>query len=173
QQPNGQFGSNSHSVGEEAGVKFNTEESRISGSISGYHRLDTGAQYPSQSIGTNVSPVGLNGQIPSGVGGNLVASIKSYGLTVAVAAAPTRDWRMRLSAAWTGGKFEQGVSFGQLYNDQFHQDSAGNVTYADGSQVFVPAAFNKSQLTVPAGTAGAVPLTVNLLSTPGSQYFAS
>ena len=72
-----------------------------------------------------------------------------------------------------GGKYENGVSYHQNYNDQFYENSAGNVTYADGSIVYVPATFNKSQLTVASTAPGAVPLTVTLLSTPGSQYFAN
>jgi hypothetical protein len=65
------------------------------------------------------------------------------------------------------------VVYGQLYSDQFYESGSGQVTYADGTAVYVPATFNSKQLTVSQGTPGAVPLTVNLLSTPSSQYYAS
>jgi hypothetical protein len=47
------------------------------------------------------------------------------------------------------------------------------VTYADGTMVYVPATYNSKTPTVPGGTAGAVPLTVAMMSSPSSSYYAN
>ncbi len=64
-------------------------------------------------------------------------------------------------------------AYEQRYNDQFHANAAGQVTYRNGTVVYVNgAAANATQATVVAATApGAVPLTINLLSTPGAANF--
>jgi hypothetical protein len=80
---------------------------------------------------------------------------------------------MRFSAAFTRGVIDGDASYAQLYNDQFHANSQGQVTYADGAVVYVPATYNSKQLTVPVGTAGAVPLTIAMLSSPTSSYYAN
>lgn len=171
--PDGTISPSDHDVNEEFGFKFTPRDSKVSGSLSYYRRLDTNESYNVPGVSSDISPSGLNGQIPQGTSNNVGANVLSNGVTAALTANPTHDWRMRLSAAYTGGHFKQRVQFGQLYNDQFHEDKNGNVTYADGTIVYVPATFNSKQLTVSSTTAGAVPLTVNLLSTPGSQYYAS
>jgi hypothetical protein len=80
---------------------------------------------------------------------------------------------MRVSAAYTKGVIDSNVSYKQLYNDQFYANNQGQVTYADGSVVFVPATFNSKQLTVTSTTAGAVPLTIAMMSSPASSYYAN
>lgn len=173
QQPDGTYGPSNHNVNQELGVKFHPGSGQISGSLSLYRKADTSEGFNAPGIASVVSPDGLNGQLPEGTGGTLAANAVTYGLTAALTASPTKGWRMRLSAAWTGGIFKQRVSFGQLYNDQFYQNSAGQVTYADKTVVYVPATFNSKQLTVPAGTPGAAPLTLTMLSTPGNPYYAA
>src|SRR5262249_35315015 len=64
-------------------------------------------------------------------------------------------------------------SYAQLYNDQFHANAQGQVTFADGTVVYVPPAFNAQQLTVPSTTPGAIPLTITALSTPGNAYYTN
>src|SRR5580658_8653254 len=64
-------------------------------------------------------------------------------------------------------------SWGQLYNDQFNENSAGDLTYADGNIVYVNSVYNSKQLTVTSATAGAIPLTVALLNNSSSVYFAN
>jgi hypothetical protein len=88
-------------------------------------------------------------------------------------AAPVKNWRIRFSAAMTNGEYESTTSYPQLYNDQFYQNGSGQVTYADGNVVYVAPTFNSKTLTVASTTAGAVPLTVASLSTPGNVYYAS
>jgi hypothetical protein len=127
---------------------------------------------PNAISAADIDPNGLNG-VYGTAKSPLAADVTSYGVTAALTANPVPNWRIRLSAAWTDGTYTGGTTASQFYNDSFFENSAGNVTYADGTVVYVPATFNKSQLTVPAGTSGAVPLTVNLLSTPSSQYYAN
>jgi hypothetical protein len=57
-----------------------------------------------------------------------------------------------------------------VYNDQFHTNAQGQVTYRNGQVVYVPPTFSAANLTVPQGTANAVPLTVQMLSTVGPYY---
>src|SRR5439155_24340756 len=121
-----------HNLNLELGVKIHPESSKVSGSLSVYQRLDTAEVFSGNAISSLVSPNGLNGQIPSGVANNIDANVRMHGATAALTASPTRDWRMRLSAAWTGGTFRSRSVFGQLYNDQFYSNSSGQVTYADG-----------------------------------------
>jgi outer membrane receptor protein involved in Fe transport len=172
-EPDGSIEGPAHDVGEELGLKFDPADGKISGSISGYVSSNHDQNVSVPNVSGAVSPNGLNGQLPGGTGNNQPANVLTYGANASLTANPTSYWRMRLSAAWTGGTYKSGVQYNQNYNDQFHTNSSGAVTYADGAAVFVPATFNKSQLTVPAGTPGAVPLTVTLLSTPGGQYYTT
>lgn len=172
QQPDGSYSAPNHNLNHELGVKFTPGRTGISGSLSVYQKDCNNESFNAPGIASIVSVNGLNGQIPEGTGGSLVVKARTHGATAALTASPGRNWRMRLSAGWTGGTFRSGSTFGQLYNDQFYTNSAGQVTYADKSVVYVPATFNSRQLTVPAGTPGAVPLTVAMLSTPSSSYYA-
>ena len=161
-----------HGLGGELGLKLNADDGKISGSLSYYENLAKGEEFNGGAGITNyVNVNGLNGRPTNGA--SLALDVRTSGFTAAITAAPNANWRMRLSAAETSGKFNGGVGFRPFYNDQFYATSSGQVTYADGTAVFVPATFNRNQLTVSAGSAGAVPLTVTLLSTPGSQYFAA
>jgi hypothetical protein len=96
---------------------------------------------------------------------------------MSLTAAPGRDWRIRLSAALTDGKLGTTRSYEQLYNDQFYQNSQGQVTYKDGTVVYVRANPTTSELTnqpaVAAGTPGAIPLTTAMMSSPSSVYYAN
>jgi len=172
-EPDGAIEPPAHDVGEELGVKFDPANTKISGSLSAYTSSNHNQSTSVPNISSDVSPNGLNGQVPQGTGNDQPANVLTYGLAAQLTANPTDNWRMRLSAQWNGGRYKDGISYPQNYNDQFYENAAGDVTYADGSIVYVPATFNKSQLTVPAGTAGAIPLTTTLLSTPGSQYYAN
>lgn len=173
-QPDGTLPQICHSTGAEEGFKINTDNGKISGSISVYQNIAKNEQFNGGgNLASFVSPNGINGQLPQGTGANFTSDVSTYGYTAAMTGTPTDHWRMRLSASITGGHFGKGVTFNELYNDQFYATSAGQVTYADGTPVYVPATFNSKQLTVPQGTANAVPLTITLLSTPGSQYYAS
>ena len=167
----------SHAINYEGGFKINTDGGKLSGSLSYYRSVAKQEEFTAGTIAADVDPNGLNGEAISGGaaanGNNFSANADTHGITAALTAAPTKNWRMRLSAAWTAGSFGSGVAYSQLYNDQFHENSAGQVTYADGTVVYVPPTFNSKTLTEPSTTAGAIPLTVTALSTPGNAYFAS
>jgi len=78
-----------------------------------------------------------------------------------------QNWRASLHFNMTDGTYLNSVSYNQVYNDQFHADAAGNITYADGTQVRVnPAASGIV-------ASGGVPLTIALLNTPTSVYYAN
>lgn len=174
QQPDGSYSPNNHDVGEETGFKLNLPDDRLSGSVSVFHSADSNENFNGDpGITGDVSPNGLNGQLPSGTGGQVNANAETWGATAAITAVPIRGWRNRLSATWMDGKFKSKVSYNQLYNDQFYENSTGQVTYADGSVVYVNPTFNSKQVTVAAGTAGAIPLTVQKLSTPTDPYYAA
>ena len=172
QQPDGTYAPNNHDVSEELGLKLAPADQKVSGSVSFWHRADSSENFTAPGISADVSPNGLNGQIASGVGSSLDTDATTWGATAAITAQPATGWRMRLSASWNDGKFNQRAAYNQIYNDQFYDNSQGQVTYADGSVVYVPAAFNSKQYTVPQGTAGATPLTVSALSTPSNPYYA-
>ena len=164
----------SHSVGEEVGLKVHTADGKYSGSFSIYHVGATNQNFVDLgSQTTDINPAGLNGTYNGQRGGQFTADAESEGVQLTMTAAPVKNWRIRFSAAMTDGKFESTTSYPQLYNDQFYENNGGQVTYADGNVVYVPATFNSKTLTVASSTVGAVPLTVTSLSTPGNPYYAS
>jgi hypothetical protein len=89
-----------------------------------------------------------------------------------IVAAPTRNLRLRFSAALNSGSVATTATYDQLYNDQFYQNSSGTLTYKDGSVVYVPSAPGTAPKPVTAGTAGAVPLTLSMLNDPSGAYYA-
>jgi hypothetical protein len=96
---------------------------------------------------------------------------KTQGVQLALTATPTSNWRLRLSAAKTDGTIGTTRSFPILYNDQFYANPAGQVTYRDGSTVFVNPTFNATPIASTA--AGAIPLTIAKLSTVGDAYYSN
>lgn len=172
--PKGQVDKIAQGIGQEVGLKVTSPGGALSGSLSAYHVSSKNEEFLiSSTILNDINPSGLNGERFGTANQWVNANRTSEGVQLALTAAPTSNWRLRLSAAAINGKVGSTASYPQLYNDQFNENSLGQVTYADGSVVYVPATYNAKQLTVPATTAGAVPLTVTLLSTPGSQYYAS
>lgn len=110
--------------------------------------------------------MGLNG----GGGGSTVNIDRvTRGLQASLTAAPTRNWRIRFSASAQDGKIGTTRSYNQLYNDQFYTNAAGQITYRDGTPVYVNPNVTSVSTTAPtvsATTAGAVPLTITMISTP-------
>ena len=161
-----------HGIGEEAGLKLADKTGSLSGSLALYHVSSTNEEFSvSATLLNDINPSGLNGRF--GSASSLInVDRKSQGGQAVLTAAPTPAWRLRFSAAVVNGTVKNSSSYAQVYNDQFNQNSQGLVTYADGTVVYVPAAFNSKTLTVPSTTAGAIPLTTALLSTPSSQYYA-
>lgn len=163
-------------VGMEAGLKLNNAARTLSGTVAVFQTSAKGDLYGiNGSIGAAINPNGLNG---SSGGSNFVSiDRKTRGVEVRLTAAPTKNWRLRFSAAHTDGEIGSTRVYEQLYNDQFYANAAGQVTYRNGTVVTVNgAASNAAQATVLAPTApGAVPLTITMLSTPGANnpYFAN
>lgn len=162
----------SHSVGEEIGVKVSTLNGKVSGSIALYavQSTDDPLSIPSQ-LRDSINPAGLNGRYLGATGLVIKVDRKSQGLQAALTAAPTSNWRMRLSAAFVQGAIGNNTSYKPLYNDQFYANAAGQVTYANGTVVYV----RPTALATPgtSTTAGYIPLTIAKLSTPGDPYYVN
>ena len=52
-------------------------------------------------------------------------------------ASPTRNWRLRFGASTQDGVIETTKAYDQRYNDQFYANAAGQVTYRNGTVVYV------------------------------------
>jgi len=165
----------SRGIGGEVGLKLTSASGKLSGSLAVYRTQSENDLYSIDgSLRNAINPPGLN---DVGGGGHVSIDRVTEGLELRLTAAPTRNWRMRFSMATNDGEIGTTKAYEQFYNDQFHANPAGQVTYRNGSVVYVNgAAANGAQATVVASTApGAVPLTINLMSTPGAGnlYFAN
>ncbi|MEN9632070.1 MAG: hypothetical protein RL077_474 [Verrucomicrobiota bacterium] len=171
--PYGDSPTASHGVGGEAGLKFNTTDQRFSGSIFAFKVSAESDLYGvNGAIAQDINPSGLNG---GGGGSTVNVDRVTTGVQVQFTAALTRNWRMRFSGSVADGKIGTAKSYAQLYNDQFYANTSGQVTYRNGTLVTVNGtATTAAQATVVAPTAtGATPLTINLMSTPTSLYWAN
>lgn len=124
------------------------------------------------AIVEDINPSGLNG----GGGGTTVNVDRvTTGLQAQFTAAITRNWRMRFSGALADGKIGSAKAYAQLYNDQFYANASGQVTYRNGALVYVngTATTAAGATVVPATAPGATPLTINMMSTPTSLYWAN
>lgn len=172
--PHGNPPESAHGVGREVGVKLTNATNTLSGSIAFYDvsSKNEQLQIASTLVGGAVNPAGLNGQFRSpSVWINV--DREARGVQVAVTASPTRNWRMRFSGAHTTGKLGSSKSYAQLYNDQFHQNAQGQVTYADGSTVYVLPRYVAATAVVTPDTPGAIPLTLSMMNDPASPYYAN
>lgn len=171
--PAGQLPQTGRGVGEEAGFKFHTPDNTWSGSLAFYHSTGTNEEFDlNTSVASVINPTGLNGSY-SGASGYLDIDRVSNGLEAILTASPTRAWRLRLSAAVQDGHVRNNVAFSPLYNDQFHANSAGQVTYQDGTLVYVNAnSFSSKTPVVSSSSAGATPLTIAMMNNPNSLYYA-
>ena len=162
-----------HGIGEEAGLKVTNAAGTISGTLAYYRTSSKNEQYAvTSTLQLAINPTGLNGQYnASSVWINV--DRKSEGVQLALTAAPSKNWRMRLSAATTQGTIGTSKSYMQLYNDQFYANAAGQVTYKNGSPVYVLPTFNRTTPTVAATTAGATPLTIAMMNDRTSPYYAN
>ena len=162
-----------HGIGEEIGLKVGNPEGTLSGTLAYYRTSSKNEQYAvTSTLQLAINPTGLNGQYnASSVWINV--DRKSEGLQMALTAAPAKNWRMRFSAATTRGTIGTSKSYMQLYNDQFYANPAGQVTYKNGTPVYVLPAFNRNTPTVAATTPGATPLTIAMMSDRTSPYYAN
>lgn len=156
---------NTVGLGDEAGVKFGNPEGRVSGSLALFRvRATPQSAQASPAIVALVDPNGLNGRGRHG-GWVYPFDRKSTGLEVALTARPFKSLNLRFSYAHTDGNEGTDVVLPKLYNDQFNVNSAGQVTFTDGtvhtvlSNPFDPA----SPL---------IPLTAAMMRDPGSAYRA-
>mgnify|MGYP002283146740 CR=1 FL=1 len=112
------------------------------------------------SLRTYINPTGLNGD-QGAPAAYFNGDRKVRGLEANLTAAPSRNWRVRLAGAWTDGRIGTTKIYNQLYNDQFYQNSQGQVTYKDGTIVHVnPSTISTTTPAVPsAGTYSLLPTT--------------
>ena len=78
---------------------------------------------------------------------------------------------MKFGANFAQGTINSSKSYAQVYNDQFYENSSGQVTYQDGSLVYVNGTATKAAISTLA--AGGVPLTVAMMNTSTSPYYAN
>lgn len=165
--PYGDPPASAHGIGGDVGVKFNIERFGISGSLSYFKTSAKNAIYNINSnITSEINPSGLNG---GGGGSNVNVDRVTSGTELRLTASPTRNWRLRFGVSAQDGKIGTAKAYEQLYNDQFYANSAGQVTYRDGTLVYV----NGGTAAVAATAANATPLTITSMSTPGNFYFAN
>jgi hypothetical protein len=156
-----------HGVGGEIGSKFTLERLGVSGSLAYFRTSAKNALYNiNGSITSEINPSGING---GGGGSNVNVDRVTTGLELRLTAEPVKNWRIRFGASTQDGKIGTAKAYNQLYNDQFYANSAGQVTYKDGTIVFV----NGGTTAVASSAAGATPLTITAMSTPTSFYFAN
>jgi outer membrane receptor protein involved in Fe transport len=171
--PHGNHQGVSHGVGLEIGLKAENRSRTWSGALAFYqvNSENESAQVPNDILNA-INPAGLNGRF--GSPSNFVTvERQSRGLQATVTASPTKNWRARASAAWTDGTIGTATRYDQFYNDQFNANSQGQVTYSDGTVVYVNPTFSPTRPVVPAGTPDAVPLTIAMLNNPASPYYAN
>ena len=165
----------SRGKGGELGLKLTNASGTLSGSFSVFRTRSENDLYRiNGSIADAINPTGLNG---GGGGEHVSIDRETQGAELRLTAAPTRNWRIRFGAAFNDGEIGTTKSYDQRYNDQFYTNAAGQVTYRNGTVVYVNgSAGSATQATVVSPAApGAVPLTINLMSTPGGSnlYFAN
>lgn len=169
--PMGAYPVSSHGVGAEVGVKVSNAAKTVSGSVALYRANSKNEESSlTSTLLFDINPSGLNGlyNAPS-VWINV--DRKTQGVQLALTATPNNNWRMRFSGAITDGRVDSSRSFPQLYNDQFYANAAGQVTYRDGTVVFVnPTGANAP---VAATVSAAIPLTIAKMSTVGDPYYAN
>jgi len=163
-----------HALGGEIGVKVQNASGTVSASLALYHTdAKNETFFVTSTLAFQINPSGLNGRFGGSPSTIINVDRKASGAQLAVTAAPTRNLRVRLSAATIKGEIGNTRTYQALYNDQFHANAQGQVTYRNGSVVFVNPTFQSARPTVPPGTAGAIPLTIAMLSTPGNSYYAN
>jgi outer membrane receptor protein involved in Fe transport len=162
-----------HGFGSETGLKLTNATGTLSGTLAYYRTSSKNEQYAiTSTLQLAINPTGLNGQYNySSVWINV--DRKSEGVQLALTAAPTKNWRMRFSASETLGTIGTSKSYGQLYNDQFYANSAGQVTYKNGTPVYVLPVFNKATPVVASTATGAIPLTIAMMSDRNNTYYAN
>ena len=163
----------SKAIGTEAGVKVTNQEGTLSGSF-GFYRTNAKNEQTSFSVNITgyINPVGLNGRLGGSPSNWINVDRKSEGMQATFTANPTPNWRMRLSASRQLATNQTNNSFAQVYNDQFYANNLGQVTYKNGTVVYVSSTATRATVSA-AGVAGAVPLTIAMMGTQGNVYYAN
>jgi len=147
----------------------------LSGQLALFHATSKNELYSfTTTLFNDINPSGLNGTYENG-SSKVFVDRETTGAQLTVTAAPG-NWRLRLSAATIDAKVQSSASYNQLYNDQFNENSAGDVTYADGTIVYVNPTYNsKGVIAAPASSApaGYIPLTVAQMNNSASPYYAN
>ena len=131
----------SSGTGQELGLKFNSRDGRLSGSVQ-YFTTNSKDEMINAGSGVRdlVNPTGLNGAHNGPAGAknqwvNLDRTTK--GLELILTASPTRNWRVRLAATSSDGQNLTDKNYPLLWNDQFYLKN-GAVTYQNGTPFLVP-----------------------------------
>lgn len=170
--PVGDVPASGEALGGEAGLKVQNGSGAISGSLAAFH-VQGKNELLQTSLRTFINPTGLNGD-QGAPGGYFNGDRTVRGLEANLTAAPSRGWRLRFAGAWTDGRISSTKVYQQVYNDQFYQNGTGQVTYKDGTVVYVnPTAINAATPAVAASAPGAIPLTIAAMSSPTNLYYAN
>lgn len=166
--PHGEVAETARSIGHEIGVKIDPRSGIFSGSIGVFTVKSENEQVSiATDLREDINPPGINGAY-SPTQNWINVDRESRGAELILTAQPTRNWRARFSLAFTDGQVGESKKYSIFYNDEFHTDGRGGVTYADGSPLTV--AVDPSQQNNPA--APRQQLTVALMNNPASPYFA-
>jgi outer membrane receptor protein involved in Fe transport len=157
----------------DVGIKFRLFDDKINGTITyapkntiKNDRINIDGSYFSA-----INPAGINGRY-LGTGGTAQGTVnndkKSTDFDASITFSLHRNWRARLGFHMVDGSLAKTVSYRQVYNDQFYTDSTGTVTYgAGGPPILVNTTTGKVV------TTGGVPLTLGLINTQSSVFWAN
>lgn len=163
-----------HSLGEEIGVKVALGR-RLSGSVSVYAVQSEKEPFAiNTQIRDDINGAGINGRHLGATGSVISVDRKSEGAQISLTAVPSDGWRLRFSAAYVKGTLGNDTSFPALYNDQFRVNSQGQVTYGNGTVVYVQSTGTGSNTPgTAANGANWEPITITKLSDPNDTYYVS
>jgi outer membrane receptor protein involved in Fe transport len=157
----------SEGKGHEVGLKFDLFQERVSGSLAYFTVKSIGEAFLLQgTYGPAVNPNGINGRFtPSSTW--IGVDRDSSGVEMLLTAQPIKGWRSRFNAGITDGVMGESRSYAIYYNDQFHTDGRGGVTFGDGTPLLVKVSPTDNSPTAPT-----TQLTTAMMNTRSSPYFA-
>ncbi len=131
----------SSGTGHEVGLKFNSRDGRLSGSVQ-YFSTDSKDEMTNAGAAVRdlINPAGLNGPHNGPAGGRnqwINLDRTTQGLEVILTASPRPNWRVRLAATTSDGQNLTNKTYPILWNDQFFV-RGGAVTYQNGTPFLVP-----------------------------------
>lgn len=156
------------SRGWQTGVRYATPGRGLSASLT--YSQTTGknqTQLIDQTWLDAINPAGINGRYTAYAGSDRWVNVdrQNKGVRMQVDLNPMPRWRATFSAIYADAKVAGDSRFEQLYNDQFHTDGRGTVTYADKSPVMVDPTGGKGPKTTP--------LTLAMINDPTSKFWAN